>query len=347
MVISAYRTALLISTTLAMSGICAFAAKPVEPVSSADLAADAAMQGDYQGTRKDASGKESPFVAQVLALGNGEFRVNLLGEFDKRVAPVAVLTGKREADKVVLANADGWTAAIQGEKLAGGSKDGTFEMKRIVRVSPTMGAKMPAGGTMLLGADTKDLGETWSRAPKGDCKWKLLEGGVMQCVPGSGSIVTKKEFGDCFLHVEFREPFEPAKRGQGRGNSGVYLQSRYEVQVLDSYALPGKDDDCGGIYKIALPIANMSYPPLQWQTYDITFHAAQMKDGKVAKFARITVLHNGVKIHDNVELPHTTTASMINKIGTEGPLYLQDHGHSVEYRNIWLCPVDMAPGDKK
>jgi hypothetical protein len=138
------------------------------------------------------------------------------------------------------------------------------------------------------------------------------------------------------LHIEFFLPFKPKARGQGRGNSGCYLQGRYEVQVLDSFGLEGRNNECGGIYSIKPPDLNMCYPPLCWQTYDIEFTAAKFKDGKKVEDARMTVLHNGVKIHDNVKLPKRTTASPLPEGPEPGFLHLQDHGNPVRYRNIWV-----------
>jgi hypothetical protein len=148
--------------------------------------------------------------------------------------------------------------------------------------------------------------------------------------------VSKRTFGDHFLHIEFRTPFMPASRGQARGNSGVYVQGRYEVQVLDSFGLEGKDNECGGIYRLAAPRVNMCFPPLAWQTYDIDFVAARYDAaGKKVANARITVKHNGVTIHDNLELPSATPGYK-----PEGPeklgLFLQNHGNPVVFRNIWV-----------
>jgi hypothetical protein len=133
-------------------------------------------------------------------------------------------------------------------------------------------------------------------------------------------------------------PYQPYDRGQGRGNSGIYLQGRYEVQMLDSFGLEGKDNECGGIYEIRDPDLNMCFPPLQWQTYDIEFRQAEFDQrGKKTAPAQLTVRHNGVLIHKDVEVPRTTRAA---PVGQEGPshefIHLQDHGNPVRYRNIWV-----------
>jgi hypothetical protein len=150
-------------------------------------------------------------------------------------------------------------------------------------------------------------------------------------------VTSKQKFGNCQVHLEFRTPFQLTASGQGRGNSGCYLQGRYEVQVLDSFGLEGLDNECGGIYSIARPSVNMCYPPLSWQTYDIDFTAATYDDaGAKLKNARMTVRHNGVVIHNDVECDHATTAAPVAEGAEPGPLYLQDHGNPVRYRNIWI-----------
>lgn len=180
----------------------------------------------------------------------------------------------------------------------------------------------------------------WKPMPKPDledrtCPWLLLDSGVMEV--RNGNIISKRLFKDHTVHVEFRTPFMPEAREQARGNSGVYLQGRYEVQVLDSYGLEGRDNECGGIYKQAAPRVNMCAPPLQWQTYDIVFRAPRFDaSGKKTDDARITVRHNGVLIHENLALPESTVAGMGGDIREPGPLYLQDHGNPVQYRNIWV-----------
>ena len=129
----------------------------------------------------------------------------------------------------------------------------------------------------------------------------------------------------------------PNERGQGRANSGFYSQGRYEVQILDSFGLTGENNECGGIYSIKKPDVNMCFPPLTWQTYDVDFTAAKYDaSGKKTADARITVKQNGVVIHDNVALPKATPAAPVAEGPEPGPIYLQDHGNPIRFRNIWV-----------
>jgi hypothetical protein len=194
----------------------------------------------------------------------------------------------------------------------------------------------PDGAIVLF--DGKDFTKWVKKNGKDEVKWTLRDGGVMEGVKGHGDIITKDKFGGNFkLHVEFRVPYEPGGKGQGRGNSGVYVQGRYEVQVLDSYGLESKYNDCGAIYEVAAPKVNACKAPTVWQSYEIEFTSPVFENGKKREPARMTVYHNGVKIHDDVPIPvDNTRAGMGGDPSAPGPILLQDHGHPVQYRNIWL-----------
>jgi hypothetical protein len=198
----------------------------------------------------------------------------------------------------------------------------------------------PEGAIVLFDGTEKSLAN-WvtSGGPERPAPWRLVPGGAMQV--GGGGIKTKQAFDGHFrLHVEFRCPYEPADAGQARGNSGVYLQGRYEVQVLDSYGLDSQDNDCGGIYKVARPKVNACKAPTVWQSYDIDFKSPVFRDGKKVEPARITVVQNGRTIHEDVAIPlDNTVAGLGGDPATPGPIHLQDHGDPVQFRNIWLVPV--------
>ncbi len=192
----------------------------------------------------------------------------------------------------------------------------------------------PADAVILF--DGKGLSGWTTVGTDQPAAWKV-ENGYMEVT--GGNIATRQQFGSYQLHLEFWLPLMKDSTGQGRANSGVYLHSRYEVQVLDSYGLNSQWDDCGGIYRVAAPLVNACRPPERWQAYDILFRAPIFdKDGRKLANARLTVLQNGVLIHRDVEVPDGT----IGAIGDErpnAPLMLQDHGCKVRYRNIWLRPL--------
>lgn len=200
-------------------------------------------------------------------------------------------------------------------------------------------ATVPAPKDAKILFNGKSL-DGWTNKAGKEPKWKLLETGAVE-VNKTGDIVTKEQFtGHVKIHVEFRVPYMPTAKGQARGNSGIYVQGRYEVQVLDSYGLESKKDDCAAIYSIAKPLVNACKAPTVWQKYDIEFHSPIFKDGKKVEPAWMTVHHNGVKVHEKVALTSDNTpAGAGGDPSKPGPILLQDHGNPVQYRNIWLVEV--------
>jgi hypothetical protein len=187
--------------------------------------------------------------------------------------------------------------------------------------------------------DGKDL-SNWASVKGGGAPWKVIDG-HMQCVPGSGDIQTRQQFGDVQLHVEWLEPVGTESRSQERGNSGVFLQGLYEVQVLDNYKRETYADGmAGAIYGQYPPLVNASRAQGEWQTYDIIFHAAKVRDGKVVKPGRVTALFNGVLVQDDMELigptGHQILATYPGWLPDKGPVRLQDHNNTIRYRNIWV-----------
>jgi len=200
--------------------------------------------------------------------------------------------------------------------------------RQVCQQSPALGAAAPDGAIVLFdGSSTEHFSDA-----------RMTRDGLLMA-----GATTRRPFCDFHLHLEFRVPHQPDARGQARGNSGVYLQQRYEVQILDSLGKNACWDDCGALYKQRKPGVNACLPPLAWQTYDIDFTAARYDAAGVkTKNARITVIHNGVVIHDDVELTTKTGAGQPE--GSHAlPILLQDHGSPVVYRNIWLVE-NYPPG---
>ena len=278
---------------------------------------DYRLQGEYS---------NESYGAQVVARGNGRFFAVLHeGGLPGAGAKPGVPTTATGRD-------DGETVPFTGD-FDGTLKDGTLRvqtargesavLRRIDRESPTLGAAPPAGAVVLFGGESLAAFDEAKLDPRG-----FLAAGAR----------TRDRFGSFTLHLEFRTPFMPDARGQFRGNSGVYLQDRYEIQVLDSFGLGSETNECGAIYEQHAPDKNVSFPPLAWQTYDIDFQAARFDEsGAKTADAVVSLRHNGVLVQDHVALSGPTGRGQPES-PEPGPLELQDHWNPVVYRNVWLVP---------
>ncbi len=203
----------------------------------------------------------------------------------------------------------------------------------------TLNATAPEGAIVLFDGSSFD---NWTMMDGSPVVWKLIDGQI-EVVPETGDICTKKLFTDHYLHVEFNLADMPEATGQGKSNSGVFVQGRYEIQVLDSsgIAVPGFGD-CGSVYDIYAPLTNACKPAGQWQTYDAIFRAPRCEGKVVKENARLTLFHNGVIIHNNVEIPRMTGAPTDSHVQLPGHLRLQDHGNNIRFRNIWAVELPAA-----
>lgn len=294
-----------------------------------------ALQGEYTGAIQ-ADGQEVRLAVQVIAEGGDQLAwVAYLGGL-----PGAGWNG--EEPRRGKGRIEGTVGVLMGEDdggqhARGDIEDGRLtislpdntrlgELAKVHRRSPTLGAEPPDGAVVLFGEQTGARHFEGGRVSD--------EGWLMQ------GVTSRQTFQSFELHLEFMTSFMPWARGQGRANSGCYLQGRYEVQILDSFGLSGEYNECGGIYEISRPAVNMCLPPLSWQTYDIEYHAARFDaDGKKTKDAWMTVRHNGVVIQDHVSLPRATRAAPVKEGPEPGPVYLQDHGNPIRFRNIWVKPI--------
>lgn len=334
---SRYSLLLAILQLLATSSVNLSAAETAEgPVYTdpGQVDEDYAFQGEYRGyQRSRPTDRSSESVGlQVIALGEGKFAaVKYYGGLpgDGWMGRGRYELQGSRLDGVVILRGGQYDIEVDGTLARIYTYDGRDAgiLHKVERVSPTMGAAPPPGALVLFDGTGTQHFKNAKMTPDG-----LLLSGTE----------TLEAFGDFRLHAEFRIPYKPLARGQGRGNSGFYLQSRYEVQVLDSFGLEGVENECGALYKTRRPDVNMCLPPLTWQTYDIDFTGPKFgEDGKKMSDMRITVWHNGVLIHSGAAIPNKTGAGQ-----PEGPqplvTKLQDHGNPVVFRNIWLVPKDSG-----
>lgn len=327
-------------------------AKKVELPHPFYWAAPDEFRGDWQG---------SPvYVAQVIPVMDkvyshadlipqqsdaNKYEAHIFRAFDQpNDKPIAIMTGENTGDAVALTG-DGWTGAISGGHFKAQNGSDSFDLQHIVRSSPSMGAKPPAGAVLLF--DGSDM-NAWSKMKEkewltedGPSQWHLVPGGAMEVVPRSGSLISKRQFGDARIHVEFRTLGGPT-------NSGVYIQDRYEANINEMYGrLDG--NPCAqfdnSMPEDQHPAIHASRPPLEWQTMDIDFHAPKFDaDGNKTGDATVTLVFNGVTMYKDHKLgPVTLNAARLGE-ASAGPLQLQEHGMPVQFRNIWAvaAPVTNA-----
>lgn len=266
---------------------------------------------------------------------NRKFRAGRAVAIAGAIAAVVLLAGRPLAQKVGYTD----TAMLPGDKWH--VHDGNRPQPKIIDPGTASTAdapgRPPSDATVLF--DGKDTSH-WRDGGRNPTKW-VLDNGALASVPGSGYAFSKEEFGDCQLHLEFAEPTPPKGRDQGRGNSGVFFcNGTFEIQVLDSYDnITYPDGQCAAIYGQHPPLVNACRKPGEWQTYDILWTAPKFADGKLVSPAYATIIHNGVAVHNHVELYGPTDHRVrrpYTPLPPKGSIGLQDHGNPVRYRNIWV-----------
>ena len=306
--------------------------------------ADDPFMGEYEGTYAPGTRALLPADLDVVGEAPGEYRIVLTAQSPGTTQPLRLeLAGRKINGRAsVSGSVEGaqWSGLIVGERLSAQAKDAKgrehrLTAQRVTRRSPTEGQKPPAGAVVLLAYEP---GRLTSPAAWKKTRWAVREDGSLEA--RRGDLESRQEFGDVQLHVEFMLPYEPSARGQARANSGAFLQGRYEVQVLDSFGLPASARDCGAIYRAAAPRVNACLPPGRWQTFDIVFRPARFDaEGELLQPASLSVAHNGVEIHREQPVERGTRKWFGGGPVKTGPLVLQDHGHPVRYRNIWLLEL--------
>ena len=296
---------------------------------------DFLYQGEFVGQRSVENSEPHVIGLQVVSRGGADFTALHFGgglpgaDWDR--SPPLELVGRRNGSMLVFAGAP-WAIMAKQDRCVLLDHDGQRigELQRIHRASPTLGATPPEGAMVLFDGRSVD------KFTNG----RLTDAGLLK--EGADLLPMFQDFN---LHLEFMLPYMSSEREQGRGNSGVYLQSRYELQILDSFGLLSMERDCGALYKLRKPDVNMCLPPLTWQTYDIVFTAPRWaSDGSKLRHAHITAWHNGVKIHDDVEIPNKTGAGK-EEAPTLLPIRLQDHDNPVRFRNIWIVDRGLVAGE--
>ena len=321
--------------------------------------ADKVLMGDYVGEWIDGPEKSYQEInpslcAQVINIEKGLYRVKFAQNHNLRADVYYSGEARLKGDEIVAEDGK-WDFRVTESGLVGkgaiGSHVAEFSLKRVKLGSPTLGAKPPKGAIKLF--DGSDFDE-WQHPDGRAVTWTLLDNGVMEINPTKenpgaepaigGTIMTKRKFKDVRFHMEFRYPVEPGKSGQGRGNSGLFFQGTapdgYEAQILNSYGLDGLWNELGALYKLSPPKVNAARPPMEWQTYDVTYRAPRYENGKLKENARITLRLNGIVVQKNEELRHQTAHRQADRAkpapSEAGPISIQDHSNRIQFRNIWV-----------
>jgi len=291
------------------------------------------LMGEFAGSVTTGEGKTETIGLQIRPLGKGEFEAvsyagGLPGQ-ENHNPEATPMIGRLSGDFLILSGGP-WAVFAERDHctLISRSGDKLGKLDRVIRRSPTLAAKAPEGAIVLFdGSDTDQF-----------VNGQMTEDGLL--IEGTEFKPMHQDFD---LHLEYRLPYMPEARDQGRGNSGVYIQGRYECQILDSFGVTPVFNGAGALYRFRAPAMNMSLPPLAWQTYDIRFTAPRWAgDGTKIRNARITSWLNGVIVQNDVELENKTGAGQ-EELPTLLPTKLQNHTDPVRFRNIWIIDRGLAP----
>lgn len=328
-----------VATAVAVVGVDAESPRFEDP-------ADFPLMGDWEGSliRPEVAPDKNTLAAQLICVDKTNYRLRILPALYHRAEPMLEVDVVDKDGRIVY-QSQGWDLVFENGRCKGvrdpQGDPVKFELHKVQKLSPTLGQKPPAGARVLFDGTNFDAWQTHgTQTPP---TWTLLkEDGAMETVSGhwynmgnrkkgiGGSIVTRKSFKSMQFHMEFRYPVEPGLVGQKRGNSGLTFSGFEEIQILNSYGLPGYWNECGALYHYLPPKVNAAAPPLQWQTYDVEIQLPRPDSGDTTGI--MTVRHNGRLIHHQVPMTVGKRESVT--------IALQDHRNRLQFRNIWVKEID-------
>ncbi|MCK4920436.1 MAG: DUF1080 domain-containing protein [Bacteroidales bacterium] len=316
------------------------------------LTAGQSFHGDYQGVFSDQgryplNKKHASCAAQVIDAGNNNYVIHLTEKLYTGAGILGRAQGRMKEGSIVF-ESDGLSGTIEGNKLTGqlSFRDQLlgFELTKTERISPTLGAAPPEDAIILFDGQGFD---PWIGDGERPVQWKILNGDEAEVIPVTlgvrpkHDIYTRKKFTDVYLHIEFKLPLMAEATGQQRANSGVIFEEVGEIQILDSYGLEGDFNECGAIYRNSPPKVNMAFPPMSWQTFDIIFSSPSYdKNGNRVGDGKMTVYHNGVRIHHEYPLKRGPAQLAPGEQRFPGSIRLQDHQNTLWFKNIWAVELD-------